>query len=120
MRAIRMVLAAFALAAATTAVVATPAQAGGWQAWGAWTDAFGANGVTFQCQNYVDATTVGSQILISASLNCGHSTSSSLYLSASPGGGTESKWCYQASSCYISKYVSNPGGSQSWRVLATS
>ncbi|MEQ4302456.1 hypothetical protein ABNF97_13855 [Plantactinospora sp. B6F1] len=115
-----MALATFALVAASMVAFAAPAQAEqGWQAWGPWKTHFGS-GKTFQCRNYVDATTVGSRLLLSASLECTSTTSAAVYLTSSPQGGITSKFCYQTSTCYISKYVNNPSGTQSWMVLNTS
>jgi hypothetical protein len=106
------------MAAGTMVLGSAPAHAAGWQAWGAW-KSFG-NG-TFQCRNYVDATTVGSRLLISGSVNCTKQTSIAMYVTTTPQGGTHSKWCQQTTqTCYISYYVNNPSGTQSWSVLTTS
>ncbi len=110
-------LVALLMATGTIILGSAPAHAAGWQAWGAW-KSFG-NG-TFQCRNYVDATTVGSRLLISGSVNCTKQTSIAMYVTSAPGG-TRSKWCQQTTqACYISFYVNNPAGTQNWDALTTS
>lgn len=71
----------------------------------------------------MDATTVGSRILFSGYFECNKGAGGAVYLYAN--GTIKNKYCFadevdRLGSCYLSFYLNNPSGSQSWTATTTS
>jgi hypothetical protein len=116
-------VAGIALAAALVIPAHSASAMAGWQDWGAWQRETPSGQPNIQCRNYVDASTVGSRILISGYFECNGGVGGSVAVAG--GGVIKTKYCFAAEiealgSCYLSFYVSNPSGSQSFIVTTTS
>ncbi|WP_433179726.1 hypothetical protein [Actinoallomurus sp. CA-150999] len=89
------------------------------QQWGPWTEV----GYTYsiKCRTYVDASPSGSKIYITGAVYCNRKAEVAMDLSAISSG-TKSKLCKNVTKshfCYLSRWIKNPHGKQTFRVSTT-
>jgi hypothetical protein len=122
MRPLRNVVVTICAGAAIVTCIATPANAistTARQQWGPWAEV----GYTYsiKCRTYVDASTANGKIYITGAVYCSRKADVSMFLSTISSG-TKGKQCKNVTKsnfCYLSRWIKNPRGKQTFRISTT-